>query len=118
MPSQEILEWMADQGMTEVFTSDAVANPTTGPGAVLFQHTAAAPILTLRFTFVNDSDSSVIYAIRLDGEDVLKPIAHPNLTEQASLVIPVDEGHTILAGIVADENANGTSRVVVEYISG
>lgn len=103
--------------MTEVYTSDAVANPTSGEGAILFQHTAAAPILTLRFTFVNDSDSLVIYAIRLDGEDVFKPIAHPNLTEQVSLVIPVDEGHTILAGVVADEVANGTSRVVVEYLN-
>lgn len=118
MPSQEILEWLADHGMTEVYTSDAVANPTSGEGAVLFEHTATEPILTLRYTFVNDSTNPVIYGIRLDGDDVLKPTAHPNLTEPVSIVIPVEVEQTILVGTFADPAANGTSRVVVEYISG
>jgi len=104
--------------MTEVFTSDAIDNPTTGEGAVLFQHTASEAILTLRYTFVNDSTNSVIYAIRIDAEDVFKPVAHPNLTEPVSLVVPVEVGQTILVGTLSDESANGTSRVVVEYIKG
>jgi len=104
--------------MTEVFTSNAIDNPTSGEGAVLFQHTATEAILTLRFTFVNDSTNAVIYAIRLDGVDVLKPVAHPNLTEPVSLVVPVEVGQTILVGALADPDANGTSRVVVEYLKG
>jgi len=109
---------LADHGMTEVFTSNEVDNPTAEPGAILFQHTATEAILALRFTFVNDSTNTVIYAIRLDGEDQLKPLAHPNLTEPVNLVVPVEIGQTLLVGIVADSSASGTSRVVVEYIKG
>ena len=116
MPTQDILEWLADHGMTEVFTSNAIDNPTSGEGAVLFQHTAAEAILTLRYTFINDSTNAVIYVVRLDGVDILKPIAHPNLTEPLSLVVPVEIGQTIVVGALADPSANGTSRVVVEYI--
>jgi len=116
MPAQDILEWLADHGMTEVFTSNAIDNPTSGEGAILFQHTATAAILTLRFTFVNDSTNAVIYAIKLDGEDRLRPIAHPNLTEPVSLVVPIEVGQVLLVGTAADPAANGTSRVIVEYI--
>lgn len=118
MPTQDVLEWLADHGMTEVFTSDEIDNPTEEPGAVLFQHTATEAILALRFTFVNDSTNTVVYAIRLDGGDLLKPIAHPNLTEPVSLVVPVEVGQVLLVGTAADPAANGTSRVVVEYIKG
>ena len=116
MPNQDILEWLADNGMTEVFTSDEIDNPTSGPGAVLFQHTATEPLLTLRYSFINDSTNLVIYAIRLDGEDIHKPVAHPNLVEPVNVVIPIAVGQTILVGTLTDESANGTSRVIVEYI--
>lgn len=120
MPTQDILEWLADQGLTEVHTSDEVANPTD-TDAVLFQHTAAAAILTLRFTFVNDCPVATTYAVQKDsGEgfvDVLRPIAHPHLLEPVSLIVELDVGEKIRAGIVANPEASGTSRVVVEFIA-
>jgi hypothetical protein len=106
--------------MTEVYTSDAVANPTTGDGSILFSYSPPRGILTLRFSFVNDSEKQTTYVIQTnDGsgwEDELKPVAFPNLVEPVSLTIPVAPGHSLRVGIVANAAAAGTSRVVVEYI--
>jgi len=119
VPNQEILEWLANKGMTELYTSNAVANPTTSD-VLLFSHTPSEGILMLRFTFMNDCPVSTTYAIQtsVEGEwvDVVRPVAYPNLVEQMSMSFPVDAGVPIRVGVVANAEASGTSRVVVEYI--
>lgn len=124
MPSQEILEWLADQGLTAVYTSDATPNPTTGAGTIIFQHapTADAGILVLRFTFVNESATSMTYAIQTsdDGgetwQDVIRPTAHPKLLETATISVTVANPRKVRVGIMPDAASTGTSRVIVEYL--
>lgn len=120
MPAQDQLEWLAEHGMTEVFTSNAVENPTTGDGAVLFSHTPSVGIFTLRFSFINNATVQTTYVIQTNNGsgwvDELRPVAFPNLVEPVVLNIPVDASTAIRVAIVAEENANGTSRVIVEYI--
>jgi hypothetical protein len=119
MPSQQILEWLADQGLTTLYTTDEVANPTSGD-ALLFSYNVATAMLTLRFTFINGSTASTTYAIQKDEgsgwEDMVRPSAHPQLLEPVSVSVPLEPGQSIRVGIVANANATGTSRVVVEYV--
>jgi len=116
----KILEWLAAQGVADLYTSDAVANPTSGPGAVLFSHTAGGQLILYRLTFLNDSDVPQNYRVETNdggGWEVAEIECVPAHTaEQVVVFVAVPATESVRIGIVADENATGTSRVAVEYI--
>ena len=118
--SMPVLRWMSQQGWTEVYLSDKVPNPTTGPGAVLFNETAPTDIFMLRFTVFNDAAVPLEYVVETDTGVGWEEQARWHVDAKSSgrfdKHFPVYAGEHIRLAVVSDENATGVSLAGVEYL--
>jgi hypothetical protein len=122
MENVGVSNWMCEQGWTEMYISGQIANPTSGPGALLFSVTAPKNLLLLRFTLFNTSSCTMEYVLQHYESGGWIEDARPTAAAKASTRFDthyaVAAGEQIRVAAVANAEATGVSLIGVEYLSG
>jgi len=114
-----LFDWLAEVGLTKMYSPPAVANPTAGP-AIIFNVTLPRKTLIHTLLVINGGSVAMQYTIQEDTGagwvDIETITVPPASYVDVSPQYRYNAGAKLRLGALANVDADGESQVIAQYI--